>query len=140
MLAPLCLAAVWTVAVMVVLQLPFNFGNVVVLPLLLGIGVDSGIHLVQRARSGVGAALLSQSVTARAVLFSAITTGVSFSSLALSGHRGIQSLGELLVIGLAITLACMLGVLPAAVATLGSLGRRSEPHSRGGRSDGRRAA
>ena len=48
-LAPLLLSSVVIVGVMAVFDIPFNFANVVVIPLLLGIGVDSGIHLVHRA-------------------------------------------------------------------------------------------
>ncbi|MCB2097712.1 MAG: MMPL family transporter, partial [Parvularculaceae bacterium] len=48
MLAPLALAAVLTTAAGVIFNIPFNYANVIVLPLLMGIGVDSGIHLVMR--------------------------------------------------------------------------------------------
>jgi hopanoid biosynthesis associated RND transporter like protein HpnN len=113
-LAPVLLAAVLTGASMVLLDIPFNFTNVVVLPLLLGIGVDSGIHLVHRSRS-VGPEGLLETTTARAVFFSALTTIGSFGSMALSGHRGVASLGTLLVCGMVITLACNLLVLPALI-------------------------
>ena len=55
-MAPLGLASLLTVATAVLLDIPFNFANVVVLPLLLGIGVDSGIHLVHRHRVTIEAA------------------------------------------------------------------------------------
>ena len=114
---PLLLAGVLTVATVTVCGLSFNFANVIVLPLLLGIGVDSGIHLVHRARSAGarGADLLSET-TARAVFYSALTTIASFGSLALSSHRGVASLGSLLVIGIAFTLVANLIVLPALLA------------------------
>src|SRR3546814_8612727 len=60
-LAPLVLAALLTVAVGAVSGLPFNFANVIVLPLLLGLGVDSGIHYVLRAREQAGGAVASRS-------------------------------------------------------------------------------
>ncbi|MCP5070935.1 MAG: MMPL family transporter, partial [bacterium] len=76
-LVPLLLASLWTVGIMGATDLPFNFANVVVLPLLLGIGVDSGIHLVHRHRTGLqGADNLLRTSTANAVLFSAATTFV----------------------------------------------------------------
>ncbi|MBW2361692.1 MAG: MMPL family transporter [Deltaproteobacteria bacterium] len=113
-LAPLLLGAALTVAGMVVLGLSFNFVNVVVIPLLLGIGVDSGIHLVHRASSAGGRGKdMLESTTARAVLFSALTTIVSFGALALSSHRGMSSLGVLLMTGLMWMLLCNLVVLPA---------------------------
>jgi hopanoid biosynthesis associated RND transporter like protein HpnN len=114
-LAPLVVAGVLTGGAMVVLGVPFNFANVVVLPLLLGIGVDSGIHLVRTWSSDedVSGAGLLGTTSARAVLFSAFTTMASFGSLALSPHRGIASLGIVLVIGMLITLAANLVFLPA---------------------------
>ena len=113
-LAPLLLAGALTVAAMVIIDLPFNFANVTALPLLLGIGIDSGIHLVHQARAGEGDLL--STTTARAVFFSAITTIASFASLTLSGHAGIASLGLLLVVGTVMMLASNLIVLPALLA------------------------
>jgi hopanoid biosynthesis associated RND transporter like protein HpnN len=113
-LAPLVLAALLTGAALVVLDMPFNYVNVVVIPLLLGIGVDSGIHLVHRAQMAeISEAELMETTTARAVFYSALTTAVSFGSLTLSSHRGMQSLGLLLVIGLACNVLANLVVLPA---------------------------
>jgi predicted RND superfamily exporter protein len=113
-LVPLVLAGIWTVGFVAALDLAFNFVNVVVLPLLVGIGVDSGIHLVGRARAGLPPDVgLTETATARAVFWSAATTLVSFGSLAFSAHRGIASLGLLLVIGMSFTLVANLVVLPA---------------------------
>jgi hopanoid biosynthesis associated RND transporter like protein HpnN len=114
MLFPLALAAVLTAAAGVLLDIPFNYANVIVLPLLMGIGIDSGIHLVMRKRQlDVGEDIYGAS-TPRAVLFSALTTVASFGSLMLSPHRGTASMGELLSIAIGFTLLCTLIVLPAA--------------------------
>jgi hypothetical protein len=112
---PLLLAVELTAAATVVFGVSLNFANICVLPLLLGIGVDSGVHMVHRSRHGAGVSLLG-STTAQAVLFSAFTTLASFGTLALSEHRGIASLGTLLVIGMALTLAGNLVLLPALIA------------------------
>ena len=111
---PLLFAGVSTGASMVLLDIPFNFADVIVLPLLLGIGVDSGIHMVHRARirEDASEALLSTS-TARAVVFSATTTIASFGTLAIVPHRGMANLGQLLVIGVAWTVFANLVLLPA---------------------------
>ncbi|MGH0030168.1 MAG: MMPL family transporter, partial [Myxococcota bacterium] len=116
-LVPLGLATVFTVAAAVLLDIPFNFADVIVLPLLLGIGVDSGIHLVHRARAG-GDSLrnLLGTSTARAVGFSALTTIASFGTMGLATHRGLATLGQLLTLGVAFTLLCNLVVLPALIA------------------------
>ena len=112
-LAPLVLAAVLTVALTVVLPLPFNFANVIVLPLLFGLGVASGIHLVLREREIDPSVRLSETSTPRAVLFSGLTTIGSFCALALSSHRGTASMGLLLTIAITLTMLCALLVLPA---------------------------
>jgi predicted RND superfamily exporter protein len=121
-MAPLLLASLLTGATVVLIDLPVNFVNIVVMPLLLGIGVDSGIHLVHRHRtaqqadpdSRAGEDLLSTS-TAQAVFFSALTTMASFGSLALASHRGIASLGIYLLIGVTYMLLCNLVLLPALI-------------------------
>ena len=113
-LAPLALAGLLTSAAAVLLGVPFNFADVIVLPLLLGIGVDTSIHLVHRARTGIpGDGNLLQTSTANAVVFSAATTIASFGSLAFATHRGMASLGQLLTLGVTLTLLCNVVFLPA---------------------------
>lgn len=116
-LTPLLLAALYTCAISVLADRPLNFANVIVLPLLLGIGVDSGIHLVHRWRSGE-TDLLGTS-TAQGVFWSALTTIASFGSLGFASHLGMASLGQLLTLGVALTLACNLLVLPALLPRRG---------------------
>lgn len=117
-LLPIALAGVLLVATTVIVGIPFNFANVIVLPLLIGLGVDSGIHLVMRTREEIAAghqAELLETSTPRAVLLSALTTIGSFGSLAVSAHRGTASMGELLTIAIVLTLVCTLIVLPTLV-------------------------
>jgi predicted RND superfamily exporter protein len=118
--APLTLAALLTVAASVLLQLPFNFANVIVLPLLFGLGVASAVHLVMRARHRDAGRPLFRTSTPRAVVFSALTTIGSFASLGFSGHPGTASMGVLLTVAISLTLACTLVVLPALMAALGT--------------------
>jgi len=126
---PLALASVFTVASSVLLDVPFNFANVIVIPLLLGMGVDTGIHLVHRLRYETlpGGNLLRTS-TARAVLLSALTTIASFGTLGFTTHRGMASLGQLLALGIAWIVVCNLLVLPVVVART-RLGGGSAPAS-----------
>lgn len=113
-LLPLLLAAAITGALTVLLKLPFNYANVIALPLLLGVGVDSGIHMVHRFRTATSPqASLMDSSTAKAVLLSTATTICSFGSLAFSPHPGAASMGTMLSIGIGATLLCVLIVLPA---------------------------
>lgn len=123
-LAPLILAALLTAALGVVFGLPFNFANVIVLPLLLGLGVDSGIHYVMRTRElAAGEAPGSANSTPRAIFLSALTTVASFASLSLSQHPGTASMGVLLTIALLVSLICVLAFLPALLALAGRLPR-----------------
>ena len=98
--------------------MPFNYANVIVLPLLFGLGVDNGIHAVSRWREGAAAA--ARSTTGRAIVVSSLTTIGSFASLTISSHQGVASLGALLTIAVcAITLATLVA-LPAALALRGA--------------------
>ena len=112
---PLLLAGLLTAAVNVLLENPFNFANIIVLPLLMGMGVDSGIHIMHRIHTSIKnhEHLLLQTSTAKGVFFSSLTTLVSFTSLAFTPHRGIASMGLLLSVGITFTLLCTLIVLPA---------------------------
>jgi predicted RND superfamily exporter protein len=114
-LAPLLLASTLMVGYTVVFESPFNFANVIVLPLLLGLGVDSSIHYVMRAREGDDGTDVTGTSTPRAVLISAMTTIGSFGTLWLSAHRGMASMGELLTIAILVTLVCTLVVLPQLI-------------------------
>ena len=114
---PLVLAALVTVGVMVAAGLSFNHANVIVLPLLFGLGVANGIHLLARERREGSASAAIRSSTPRAVLFSALTTVASFASLGISNHPGTASMGVLLTIALVSLLACSLTVLPGLMLT-----------------------
>ncbi len=112
-LIPLLLAALFTVAATALLHIPFNFANIIALPLLLGIGIDSSIHMVTRSRyQHLSGDQLLHSSTARAIFYSALTTMTGFGSLMLSSHPGTASMGLLLAIGVVFILLCVFIVLP----------------------------
>ncbi|MBP2295803.1 MMPL family transporter [Azospirillum rugosum] len=125
-LAPLMVAALWTMAAAGLLDIPFNFANVIVIPLLFALGVSSSIHMVARgqeleragSRSGdyggadYGMGLLVTS-TPLAVLVSTLTTSTAFATLAISSHRGLASMGMLLAIAITFTVVSALIVLPS---------------------------
>jgi uncharacterized protein len=117
-MAPLLLSALLTLLIAVVLPLPLNFANIIALPLLLGVGVSFNIYFVMNWRAGQQRPL--GSATARAILFSALTTGTAFGSLALSGHPGTASMGKLLLISLGCTLLASLVFIPALLSSLRS--------------------
>jgi uncharacterized protein len=110
-LAPVALAALLTFASCAVFRIPINFENIVAVPLLVSVGTAFTIYFTLAWRRGA-TNLLDTSV-ARAVVFSAATTGLAFGSLCLSPHPGTSTLGALLVLSLGWTLACTLLLQPA---------------------------
>jgi hopanoid biosynthesis associated RND transporter like protein HpnN len=115
-MAPLLLSALLTVVVAALLPMPLNFANIIALPLLLGVGVSFNIYFVMNWREG--ATRFLGSATARAVVFSAFTTGTAFGSLALSGHPGTASMGYLLLLSLGCTLIASLVFVPTLLSGL----------------------
>ena len=119
-LVPLGVGVVWSWAAVTALGVAYNAGNVVSLPLMLGIAVDTGVHLLHRWRQqgerGVGEVVR---YTGGAVLLSGITTLVGFGSLTLATHRATASFGATLLLGVS---ACLVGgvvFLPALLHLLG---------------------
>ncbi len=112
-LAPLLLAALLTAAISVMAGIPLNFANIIALPLLLGIGVDSAIHMIHRHRTGAGRDRLLTTSSSRAIFISALTTIGSIGNLAFSPHVGTASMGILLTIGISMALLTTLFILPS---------------------------
>jgi uncharacterized protein len=135
-MVPLILGTLWTVAMMWWTGLTFNLVNVWALPLIIGSAAEYGVNIVLRsleASANGGGPRLARS-TVLGVVFNGLTTLAGFGSLLVAHHRGVWSLGLLLVIGSAMTLTASLVVLP----TLVRLGERQrspgaepalQPHS-----------
>ncbi|MEO9189276.1 MAG: MMPL family transporter [Acetobacteraceae bacterium] len=117
-MAPLLMSALLTLLLIVVIPLPLNYANIIALPLLLGVGVSFNIYFVMNWREGRRAVLASP--TARAILFSALTTSTAFGSLALSHHPGTASMGDLLLLSLVCTLLGSFLFVPALLASIGA--------------------
>ena len=110
---PLGLGVVWTAGLMWLFHLKFNLANLIVVPLILGIGVENGLHLVHRYREeGEGGATLITGSTGQAVTLFSLTTMIGFGSLMLATHRGVFSMGLLLMIAVGSVLVASLFVLP----------------------------
>ncbi len=110
-LVPIMLTGLLTIGTCVAIGLPLNDANIIAFPLLFGIGVAFQIYFVMAWRGGE--AHLLKSSLARAIFFSALTTGTGFGSLALSNHPGTAGMGKLLMIALLWTLATALIFQPA---------------------------
>ncbi|HYW03990.1 MAG TPA: MMPL family transporter [Gammaproteobacteria bacterium] len=117
-LLPLPLAAILTGATMRLAGLSLNLSNIIVLPLLIGLGVAYGIYFVVRWREGIDLDRVMRSSTPEAILFSALTTVASFGSLAAANSFAMKALGETLSIALGYVLLSSLVVLPALLTVI----------------------
>jgi predicted RND superfamily exporter protein len=114
-LVPLAVGMTWMLGVMAVLGLRVNFMNIFVLTMVIGIGVDYGVHLLHRwFESGGDPDALS--ATARAIAVAALTTMVGFGSIALSHFPGLRSVGVAAILGAACTAIASITVLPVLLA------------------------
>ena len=123
-MAPMLLGLVQLFGVLALLDIPLNPANMIVLPLILGIGIDDGVHVVHDFRRQSGRYRLGAS-TAAAVLLTSLTTMVGFGSLMLASHEGLRSLGRVLTIGVCCCLLTSLIMLPALLTWITR--GRSEP-------------
>jgi hopanoid biosynthesis associated RND transporter like protein HpnN len=99
------------------LGVPLNPANMIVLPLIFGIGIDEGVHIIHDYRAQRGAYRMSNSV-AVSVLLSSLQEIVGFGSLMISEHQGLQSLGRVLTLGMTTSMFTSLVMLPALLAWL----------------------
>ncbi len=123
--APLGLGMVQMFGLLGWLGLPLNPANMIVLPLILGIGVDDGVHVVHDFHAQRSRFRLSSS-TATAVLLTSLTSMVGIGSLMTANHQGLQSLGRVLTLGVTCCLFTSLITLPALL-TLLTRSRRPTP-------------
>ena len=119
-LLPVLIGTFWVIGMMGWAGIPFNPANIMMLPLVIGIGVTNGIHILNRFAEEHSPSILAKS-TGKAVLVSALTTIAGFGSLIVAEHRGIRSLGYIMATG---TAACMLAGLTFLPAVLTLMERR----------------
>lgn len=110
---PMILVVTTTLAIGKMLGMSLNMANILVVPLVFGLGVDTSIHVVHRYRISDDWRDTFLSSTGRAVLLSALTTIGTFVAIAFSQHKGAASIGILLSIALSLLLIITFVVLPA---------------------------
>ncbi len=120
-LLPVGIGALWMAGVMGALGIPFNPANIMTLPLIIGIGVTNGIHILTRYAEEQTPSILARS-TGKAVLVSGLTTIAGFGSLILAQHLGIRSLGIIMSTGVATCMLVGLTFLPALLNLLSKYG------------------
>ena len=114
-MSPLVVGMISTIGIMGVFDIPFNMVSVIAVPLIVGIGIDDGVHIYHRIRKerSLAPALMH---SGKAVILTSMTTGIGFGSLMLSVHPGMYSLGMTTTIGIAACLFTSIFLLPALVA------------------------
>lgn len=118
-LLPLMVGLLWMLLLVELFGARLNFYNLIVLPAVLGIGNDAGVHMVHRymeeGRGSIRSVLRS---TGEHVAMGSLTTMIGFAGLLLSFHPGLESIGQLAVMGIGATLAAALFFLPALLQWL----------------------
>ena len=122
-LLPVFIGAVWMGGIMGWHGIPFNPANIMTLPLVVGVGVTNGIHILNRFAEERNPSILAKS-TGKAVLVSGLTTIAGFGSLVLAEHQGIASLGFVMAVGTTTCMVAGLTFLPALLHVLMRCGWR----------------
>ncbi len=125
-LVPLGMAVVFALALGELFDMPLNMANILVLPLIFGLGVDNGVHVIDRYRGEGDVTRLMHSSTPRAVLLSTLTTVGTFVALALSPHQGTASIGLLLAVAVSLLLLFTVFLLPVLLSWVS--GRNTYPN------------
>jgi predicted RND superfamily exporter protein len=127
-LTPRALGLLWMLGLMVMSGMKLNLFNIVVLPSVIGIGVDNGVHVYHRYREeGRNSLLFVLRNTGLAILMTTLTTIVGYSGLILAHHPGLNSIGDLAVIGIGATFVAAIVVLPAMLQFFDNLSHEKLP-------------
>jgi hopanoid biosynthesis associated RND transporter like protein HpnN len=122
-LIPLLVAGALTLELSVLLGPQLNFANIIALPLLLGVGVAFKIYYIMAWRAGKTGLL--QSTLTRAVVFSAMTNAAAFGSMWASNYPGMSSMGKMMALALACTMAAAVLFQPVLMGQP----RQIKPHA-----------
>ena len=120
-LIPVVVGTTWLVGWMGWWGVPFNLANIMTLPLVVGVGVTNGIHILNRFAEEQNPRILDKS-TGKAVLLSALTTVAGFGSLIAAKHQGIASLGMIMAVGTATCMVSGVTFLPTVLNWLSQRG------------------
>jgi predicted RND superfamily exporter protein len=119
-LVPLVVGILFMVAGMHLAGISFNSANIIVLPLVLGIAVDSGIYLINRyRREDETPQQVMLSSTGVGVFLNTLTIMASFGALMVARHQGVFSIGMVMSIGMVACQMAFIGVLPAVLTLFG---------------------
>jgi predicted RND superfamily exporter protein len=123
---PLAMGLVWMLGAMALFGIRINFVNAVILPMIIGMGIDNSIHLMHRYQEGVGNdAVYALIATGRAMTMCSVTTMLGFGSLVTARYQALSTMGWVTILGMGFCLVASLTLLPT-ILTLWR-GRRAKP-------------
>lgn len=116
---PLITGAIWMVGLMTLFHEQLTMVNVMGIPMIIGIGIDDGVHILHRYKiEGWDKSELVMRSTGRAVLLTSLTTMAGFGSLLIAKYRGFVSLSILLILGVVACFLTSVFYLPAIVSLI----------------------
>ncbi|TDI87537.1 MAG: hypothetical protein E2O78_00990 [Caldithrix sp.] len=122
-LSPLLLGVLWMIGTMYLMGTKWNLFNIVVIPSVIGIGVDNGVHIYHRYKEeGPGSLIHVVKNTGLAISMTTLTTIVGYSGLIVAHHPGLNSIGKLALIGIGLTYLTAILILPAILQLLETRG------------------
>jgi predicted RND superfamily exporter protein len=111
-MVPLAVGSISMLGLMYVLGMKYNYINLIATPIILGIGIDDGVHALHRYReeSGAGLERVSSSfrLVGKAILLTSLTTMIGFGSVGIYEMRGMASFGHVLFMGVG---TCFIGTI-----------------------------
>ncbi len=117
---PLAAGLLMMIGGMRIAGVSFNSANIIVLPLILGVGIDSAIYIINRYRQGdENPAQVAASSAGIGVLLNALTILFSFGALMVAHHQGVFSIGAVMSLGMVASVAVFLAFLPALLTLWG---------------------
>jgi predicted exporter len=117
---PVLCSVIWTLGTLQLLGIQLNFLNVIVIPLIVGLGIDDGVHILQRFYEG-GRRDLESAVeqSGRAVVVTSLTTMIAFGTLSFTTFQGVREIGLVVIMGVGFALVASVFLVPALLRLVG---------------------
>jgi len=112
-LLPMFVAMAQTLGILGLLGIPLNPANMIAILVILGLGMDDGVHIIHDYREQRGKKFRLNPSLSGSIMITSLTTSIGFGCLMIASHRGLQSLGRVLVIGMSCCTYTSIILLPA---------------------------
>ncbi len=117
-ITPPALGLALTLGLLGIFHVPLNPANLIILPLILGLGVDNGVHLLHDYHSKPNQVYVLSTSTLNAIIHCSLTTMMGFGSMMIAAHQGLYSMGIVLTIGVGACMTVALVMLPSVLALI----------------------